>query len=58
MQLSSFSISEIVKGLASDTVSHKPFTHVSCLIDTTACKDPSYGAIQVGLRFAIVQDAL
>ncbi|KIM39102.1 hypothetical protein M413DRAFT_236009 [Hebeloma cylindrosporum] len=32
--------------------------YLSELIDTTACKDPSYGAIQVGLHLAIIRDAL
>ncbi|KIM39104.1 hypothetical protein M413DRAFT_236022 [Hebeloma cylindrosporum] len=32
--------------------------YLSELIDTTACKDPPYGAIQVGLHLAIMQDAL
>ncbi|KIM39090.1 hypothetical protein M413DRAFT_29658 [Hebeloma cylindrosporum] len=32
--------------------------YLSELMDTTACKDPSYGAIQIGLHLAIIQDAL
>ncbi|KIM39093.1 hypothetical protein M413DRAFT_29660 [Hebeloma cylindrosporum] len=32
--------------------------YLSELIDTTACKDPPYGTIQVGLHLAIIQDAL
>jgi ADP-heptose:LPS heptosyltransferase len=32
--------------------------YLSGLIDTTACKDPTYGEIQVGLYLAIIQDAL
>jgi hypothetical protein len=32
--------------------------YLSGLIDMTACKDPTYGEIQVGLHLTIIQDAL